>query len=239
MSYTLDRALDPLNWMRARGQFLTGLKAVQSVEDAVRLAWSYDGPGLYRRLKPNQDRGEITALAQRVRAIKPKIIVELGTRGGGTLFLWSQCSDTLRLLVSVDLPGGIHGGGYPAQRAKLYRAFAANRPSCRLELMRVDSQQDSSVTALKQLLAGSAIDFLFIDADHRYEGVKRDYQLYSPLVRPGGLIAFHDIRPNIQNADTQVYKFWDELKAAGLDVEEIVHEPYRGYFGIGIVTKRG
>lgn len=239
MSYTLDRVLDPINWIRARWQFMAGLKSIRSTEDAIKLCWSYDGPGLYRRLKPNQDRGEITALVQRVSALKPRIIVELGTRGGGTLMLWSQCSEPLRLLVSIDLPGGIHGGGYPMQRAKLYRAFNANRPSCRLELLRLDSQQEGTVAKLKQLLAGDPIDFLFIDADHRYEGVKRDYELYSPLVRPGGLIAFHDIRPNIQDAQTQVYRFWDELKAAGLEAEEIVHEPYRGYFGIGVITKRG
>jgi cyanate lyase len=58
-------------------------------------------------------------------------------------------------------------------------------------------------------------------------------------VRQGGLIAFHDIRPNVQDADTQVYRFWDELKGSGAAVEEIVHEPYRGYFGIGLLRKEG
>jgi hypothetical protein len=33
---------------------------------------------------------------------------------------------------------------------------------------------------------------LFIDGDHRYEGVRRDFEMYSPLVGAGGLIAFHD-----------------------------------------------
>jgi len=242
MSYTLnrmlDRALDPVHWLRARGQFLNQLKTVRTMEDAVTVAWNYDGPGLYRRLKPNQDRGEITTLASRVRDIRPQVIVELGTRGGGTLFIWSQCSESLRLLVSVDLPGGIHGGGYTTQRAKLYRAFAANRPDCRLELLRLDSQKESTFTHLKDLLDGKPIDFLFIDADHRYEGVKRDFELYSPLVRSGGLIAFHDIRPNTQDANTQVHRFWDEIKTCGFPAEEVVHEPYRGYFGIGILTKQ-
>jgi hypothetical protein len=77
---------------------------------------------------------------------------------------------------------------------------------------------------------------LFIDADHRYDGVRRDYELYSPLVRDGGLIAFHDIRPNVQDAETQVYRLWDELKAKGLRCREIVTEPYCGWFGIGVVT---
>lgn len=241
MSYTLskirERVLDPFYWGRARDEFRHRLKTVSSLEDAVELAWTFDGPGVYRRLKPNQDRWEISTLAARVRDIHPETIVELGTRGGGTLLIFSQCSPKLRLLVSIDLPGGIHGGGYPAPRGKLYREFTSNRPECRTELLRLDSQQESTVNHLRQLLDGRPIDFLFIDADHRYEGVRRDFELYSPLVRPGGLIAFHDIRPNIQDADTQVYRFWDELKTTGTPFEEIVHEPYRGYFGIGLLRK--
>ena len=36
------------------------------------------------------------------------------------------------------------------------------------------------------------IDLLFIDADHAYESVVRDYKNWSPLVKSGGFIAFHD-----------------------------------------------
>jgi predicted O-methyltransferase YrrM len=38
------------------------------------------------------------------------------------------------------------------------------------------------------------IDFLFIDGDHRYEAVRRDWDEWSPHVRPGGIIALHDAR---------------------------------------------
>ena len=239
MSYTLnkivERLLVPIHWSRARQELGRRLKDVATLEDAVELVWTFDGQGHYKRLKPNQDRWEITTLAQHVAAIEPKVIVELGTRGGGTLFIFAQCSPALEHVISVDLPGGIHGGGYSLPRGKLYREFVANKPQCKLDLLRRDSQQPSTVEHVRSLLKGKPIDFLFIDADHRYEGVKRDFELYSPLVRPGGLIAFHDIRPNIQDADTQVYRLWNELKEAGSDVEEIVHEPYRGYFGIGLL----
>lgn len=36
------------------------------------------------------------------------------------------------------------------------------------------------------------IDFLHIDAGHSFEDVKRDFELYSQLVRPGGIISIHD-----------------------------------------------
>jgi predicted O-methyltransferase YrrM len=36
------------------------------------------------------------------------------------------------------------------------------------------------------------IDFLFIDGDHSYEAVKRDFNLYFDFIRPGGTIVLHD-----------------------------------------------
>lgn len=37
------------------------------------------------------------------------------------------------------------------------------------------------------------IDLLFIDGAHEYDAVLQDYEQWSPLVRPGGMIAFHDV----------------------------------------------
>lgn len=39
---------------------------------------------------------------------------------------------------------------------------------------------------------GIKIDFLHIDADHSYEGVKKDFELYSQIMNPGGIISLHD-----------------------------------------------
>jgi len=38
--------------------------------------------------------------------------------------------------------------------------------------------------------------FLFIDGDHNYEAVLRDYQEWTPLLKPGGILAIHDARMN-------------------------------------------
>jgi predicted O-methyltransferase YrrM len=42
-------------------------------------------------------------------------------------------------------------------------------------------------------LAG-AVDFVFIDWDHSYDGLRADWEGWSPLVAAGGVVALHDSR---------------------------------------------
>jgi predicted O-methyltransferase YrrM len=51
-------------------------------------------------------------------------------------------------------------------------------------------------------------DLMLIDAGHSYEDVKQDYYDYEKLVKPGGLIFFHDVT----NTNCGVPQFWNELK---------------------------
>lgn len=39
-----------------------------------------------------------------------------------------------------------------------------------------------------------AIDFIFVDGDHSFDGVCNDFFMYSAKLAPGGIIAFHDAR---------------------------------------------
>ncbi len=81
-----------------------------------------------------------------------------------------------------------------------------------------------------------------IDGDHTYEGVKREFELYAPFVRPGGVIGFHDVLPNELSPECEVDRFWSELKR-GRRAEEFL-DPYddRGagqWGGIGVVLWDG
>jgi predicted O-methyltransferase YrrM len=75
---------------------------------------------------------------------------------------------------------------------------------------------------------------LFIDGDHSYEGVRRDWELYSPLVRPGGLIALHDIVEGPEWAVGEVPRFWREVRDTLDDVVELVESRDQGGYGIGV-----
>src|ERR1019366_7724215 len=99
----------------------------------------------------------------------------------GTLFLWTELAKQNARIVSIDLPHGNFGGGYTHRRVLLYRRFAGKSQT--LHLLRLDSHAESTLQKTKQLFAGSPIDLLFLDGDHTYEGVKRDWEMYSSLVR--------------------------------------------------------
>lgn len=188
-------------------------------------------------IRPMQIREEIAQLLRIVDELKPRVVLEIGTARGGTLFLWTRAAAEDALLVSIDLPGGLFGGGYARPKAVLYKHFALGKQ--RIELLRADSHNPNILEKVKQLVGSKGVDFLFIDGDHRYEGVKRDYEMYSPLVRSGGVIAFHDIVPGPEENVGGVPRFWSELKKSLPQGRylEIVRDWSQGGYGIGVVFK--
>ena len=183
-------------------------------------------------ITPWQVRPEIEGLLAAVEELAPRTVVEIGTAFGGTLFLFTRVAAPDALLVSIDLPGGRFGGSYPRPLAPLYRSFARERQ--RIELMQADSHAPGTLEHLERVLGSRRIDFLFIDGDHSYEGVKADFEAYARLVRPGGLVAFHDVVPGEEAAVGGVPRFWQELKA-GREVGEFVRDWGQGGCGIGLV----
>jgi cephalosporin hydroxylase len=55
----------------------------------------------------------------------------------------------------------------------------------------INTIPENSLVAHKYF-ENESIDFLFIDGDHRYEGVKQDLKLWMPKIKKGGVIAGHD-----------------------------------------------
>ena len=198
----------------------------------------FKGWGFFRKMRPIQSQWEIGELFYRVLRQRPRVVLEIGTCHGGTLYLWCQAAQPDALLVSVDLPGGLFGGGYRECRGAFYRAFGHQRQQ--LHLVRADSHAPETRERVREILGGQPVDFLFIDADHTYQGVKQDFDQYSPLVAPGGLIALHDIAPGNPNPQIQVPVFWQELKKRFAGATEWLDETPNGRrIGIGLVEWPG
>jgi cephalosporin hydroxylase len=175
---------------------------------------------------------ELAAFGEIIAERRPERALEVGTAWGGTLFFLTRLANARATIVSVDLPGGKFGGGYGARRRWFYQRFA--RRDQRLCLLQGDSHSDETLECVTTELAGQPLDYLFIDGDHRYDGVKRDFELYGPLVRKGGLIAFHDIVEGPADSVGGVPQFWREVKSQ-YHHREIIDDPTQGGYGIGVL----
>jgi len=197
------------------------------------LPFVYKGKGYFKTIEPRQNPLEIEELYKTVMELSPTKILEIGTARGGTLYLWTQAAKTDATIVSVDLPEGEFGGAYPVCRIPFYMAFAL--PGQKLHLLREDSHKDQTIEMVSKLFNHQPIDFAFIDGDHTYEGVKADFLNYGPLVRPGGIIGFHDILPRSDLPSIQVDRFWKEVRKK-YNTREIIGPDESGRkIGIGLV----
>jgi cephalosporin hydroxylase len=81
---------------------------------------------------------------------------------------------------------------------------------------------------------------LFIDADHTEAGVRRDFELYAPLVPVGGLVCLHDICVHATYPSMHVDRLWGEICYAHPDdTWEIVNRdrPWGHGMGIGVLRR--
>jgi predicted O-methyltransferase YrrM len=152
-------------------------------------------------------------------------VVEIGSDAGG--MLWAFREAGAGRVIGVDLPNGRYGSGRALQ-------------SHGADVVLGDSHRQVTKDELVALLDGRPIDLLFIDGDHTYDGVRADWRMYGPLVRFGGLVAFHDICHHALFPDVRVDRLWWELKARHpVDTSEIVYysRPWGSGMGIGLITR--
>jgi len=155
------------------------------------------------------------------RALKPKTAVEIGSaRGKSACFLGLALKE--------------NGSG------KLY-AIDPHAPTAWNDLESTDTIEDMrrniSALGLEQIVeivrttSGEAvrtwarpIDLLFIDGDHSFDGVKSDWDSFSPFVTEFGLVVFHDTMwdrspdERYQRPDMGVPAFVESLRAEGYPV---------------------
>lgn len=126
---------------------------------------------------------ELSALGGLLLAAPPRHILEIGVYGGGSFALW--CSLATGKKIGID-SGSI--GGPIHDRLNQFRERFGD-----VTVLRGDSHSENVKAEVTHLLNGELLDFLFIDGDHTLSGVSLDFNMYGPLVRPGGWIGFHDI----------------------------------------------
>jgi Methyltransferase domain len=163
----------------------------------------------HTRHRAQQNIGELAEILAAVQQTKPQRLLEIGVGEGGTLWAWAQLGIPQVLAVTEPVPGPewVHHHG--------------------ADLLFADSHTPEARQWVTERLGKHWLDVLFIDGDHSYEGVRADWEDYSPLVRPAGLVIIHDIR-----FMDEVCAWWREFKASPQPPGRVLAEIYAGGDGL-------
>jgi len=164
-----------------------------------------------------------------VAALKPGLLVELGTNKGLSYFTFCQSmkeNEVDGLCYAIDtFQGDEHTDKYDESVFNAVNAHNREHYHGFSYLLRMLFND-----ALRHFEENS-IDLLHIDGFHTYEAVSEDFANWYPKVRPGGIILFHDVQA--RQHDFGVWKFWDEIR--------VQHETFtfNHGFGLGVLRKPG
>lgn len=116
-------------------------------------------------------------------------VVEIGVWHGVTTSVLRKAMAPEGVLWAVD--------PFPAGRL----GFSLQRPIARSEVRRIRNGRvrwirTTGIEAAEvyRQAGGPAVELIFIDGDHSYEGLVRDWRAWSPLVARGGVVCLHDSR---------------------------------------------
>lgn len=179
---------------------------------------------------------EFEELLKFYKALKPSNVLEIGSLLGWSLKRFIENLKPNSNIISIDLPVREFTG--PADHRVNQQEFGhlilwkkwAKQHRVNLFVIPESSFENNTFLQVKSITP--VLDFIFIDGNHTYEAIKSDFNIYSQLVRPGGLIAFHDIAKNEEGGG---FKFWNEIKSQ-YKHKEILKSPEQEK-GIGIILK--
>jgi predicted O-methyltransferase YrrM len=196
--------------------------------DSLRRYREYLGAGrdLYRlrTIQFASGLGDVAWLLHGIaRTLKPRVCVEIGTaRGKSACFVARALKENGGgMLYAIDP----HARTNWNDEASVDTYEMARRNLASLGLDRyVEIIRKPSVEAADGW--DREIDLLFIDGDHSYEGVKTDWELFSPHLSPFGVALFHDTTWELdlgqpeqyRRSDMGVPRFVDELRLAGYPI---------------------
>lgn len=179
---------------------------------------------LWGQFKQLHRKEELHQLVNLVAWFKPRVILELGVCHGGSFKMWEHILPNDGLLVGAD-------------RLNVIQWNWKNSPKL-VDYVQCDLDDPIRYVEVTEALGNEYVDFLYIDADHYYDGIKEHFELYAPLVRDGGIIALHDIRDN-KGSGYGVGRFFNELKGQynWLEILVPITEELPGADGIGVIFK--
>lgn len=168
-----------------------------------------DNPELFQ-MRDQRDWSKEITNEVRERCGENLAMVEIGSYAGESAEAWAK-SGIFSSITCVDMWKNGYDPYDPAAPTAELAEKSFDRVAERYPV--IHKMKTGSIEAASSFEDGS-LDFVYIDADHRYESVKRDIKAWLPKVRKGGILAGHDYHTDC----------WPDVVRA---VDETVGKPRR------------
>lgn len=163
-----------------------------------------------------------------VEALRPRLLVELGTHSGTSYCGFCEGIRHLHLetrCFAVDTwKGDAHAGFYGEEIFRELSRYHDESYSAFSRLVRATFDEAAG------RFEDGTIDLLHIDGQHFYEDVKHDFETWAPKLSPRAVVLMHDT--NVRERGFGVHRFWSEL-AARHPSFEFLHGHGLGVLGFG------
>jgi predicted O-methyltransferase YrrM len=153
---------------------------------------------------------ETTILINLVKSVNPKVMIEFGCNLGITAARLLENVPTLERYIGIDVSYDFQTTLKCQQSEVPYQAgiHAADDPRFYLLISESENLTDAEL---------EPCDAVFIDGDHSEMAVLHESYLARLLIRPGGIICWHDYG----NAAVEVTQALERLKYEGWSIEDV------------------
>ena len=128
-------------------------------------------------------------------------VLEIGTHHGGWLFMLASAIPAPARFCAVD-PVGCAEIGW----------VQADLRQAGFDVALVERRSADALPAIRQWLDGASLDVLHLDGAHKAAAVGLDWEMYAPLVRPGGIVSLHDIAASGPEAQAGPRRLFEALQ---------------------------
>ena len=159
-----------------------------------------------------------------ISALRPRVLVELGTHRGNSYLAFCQAIEAEECGTRAYAVDTWEGDTHMAREAGIFEELSAYHDP---KYGHFSSLIRSTFQEARELFSDGSIDLLHIDGTHTYEAVKQDFDCWQSALSDRAVVLFHDV--NVRRSQYGVWRLWEELS------KDKPHFEFFHSYGLGVL----